>query len=117
MGIGGAPNRQLRAVAGGPFACLNAAVRHRCAATVLMRQDGAVRRSARTQALCLLHALVVDAPEILPCRLRRLGTEALATRCSQLRQRQAQQCLELQVTIQALRSVARRAEALGIEAV
>ena len=77
-------------------------------------REGALK--ARTQALRRLPALVVGAPEILRCRLRRLGTEALVTRCSQLRQRHAQQCLELQVTIQGLRSVARWAEALGIEA-
>ena len=81
---------------------------------LLATPEGALK--ARTQALCQLHALVVGAPEILRCCLRRLGTEALLTRCSQLRQRQAQQCLELQVTIQALRSVARRPEALGVEA-
>lgn len=81
---------------------------------LLATREGALK--ARTQALCQLHALVVGAPETLRCRLRRLGTEALVTRCSQLRQRQPQQCLELQVTIQALRSVARRAEALGVEA-
>lgn len=80
---------------------------------LLTTREGALK--ARTQALSQLHALVVSAPEVLRCRLRRLGTAALVTRCSQLR-RQPQQCIELQVTIQALRSVARRAEALGVEA-
>lgn len=80
---------------------------------LLATREGALK--ARTQALCQLHALVVTAPETLRSRLRQLSTEALVTRCSQLR-RQPQQCLELQVTIQALRSVARRAEALGVEA-
>ena len=81
---------------------------------LLATLEGALK--ARIQALCQLHALVVGTPETLRCRLRRLATEALVTRCSQLRQGQPQQCLELQVTIQALRSVARRAEAPGVEA-
>lgn len=80
---------------------------------LLTTREGALK--ARTQALCQLHALVVGAPETLRCRLRRLATDALVSRCAQLR-RQPQQSVELQVTIQALRSVARRAEALGIEA-
>jgi len=80
---------------------------------LLATREGALK--ARTQALCQLHALVVGAPELLRSRLRRLSTEALVTRCAQLR-RQPDQCLELQITTQALRSVARRAQALEIEA-
>ena len=75
---------------------------------LLATREGALK--ARTQALCQLHALVVSAPETLRSRLRQLSTEALVARCLLLR-RQPQQCLELQVTNQALRSVARRAEA------
>ena len=80
---------------------------------LLATREGALK--ARTQALCQLHALVVGAPELLRSRLRRLSTKALVTRCAQLR-RQPDQCLELQITTQALRSVARRAQALEIEA-
>lgn len=80
---------------------------------LLATREGALK--ARTQALCQLHALVVGAPETVRSRLRRLSTETLVTRCAQLR-RQPDQCLELQITIQALRSVARRAQALETEA-
>lgn len=80
---------------------------------LLATREGALK--ARTQALCQLHALVIGAPETLRSRLRPLRTDELVSRCSQLR-REPQPCLELQVTRQALRSVARRAEALRIEA-
>jgi len=70
---------------------------------------------ARTQALCQLHALVVGAPEMLRGRLRNLSTDELVRRCLQLRRR-PQQSLELQVTSQSLRQIARRAEALRAEA-
>jgi transposase len=80
---------------------------------LLSTREGALK--ARTQALCQLHALVVGAPEVLRSRLRRLSTETLVTRCAQLR-RQPEQSLELQITTQALRSIARRAQALETEA-
>ena len=59
---------------------------------LLATREGALK--ARTQALCQLHALVVGAPEMLRCRLRRLSTETLVSRCAQLR-RQPDHCLEL----------------------
>lgn len=80
---------------------------------LLSTREGAVR--ARTQALCQLHALVVGAPESLRCQLRILSTDELVLRCLRLR-RHPQQCLELEVTIQALRAIARRAKALRAEA-
>ncbi len=80
---------------------------------LLSTREGALR--ARTQALCQLHALVVGAPENLRSRLRHLSTDQLVRRCSQLR-RHPRQCLELQITSQALRSLARRAEMLRAEA-
>jgi transposase len=79
---------------------------------LLATREGALK--ARTQALCQLHALVVGTPEVLRCRLRRLRTETLVSRCAQLRRR-PDHCLELQIITQALRSIARRAHALGIE--
>ena len=81
---------------------------------LLTTREGAMR--ARTAALCQLHALVIGAPEELRGRLRHLSTDQLVRRCSHLR-RHARQCLELQVLTQALSSVARRAEALHVEAV
>jgi Transposase IS116/IS110/IS902 family./Transposase. len=80
---------------------------------LLTTREGALK--ARTQALCQLHALVVGAPEMLRGRLRNLPTDELVRRCLQLR-RHPQQCLELQVTSQSLRQIARRAEALRAEA-
>jgi transposase len=80
---------------------------------LLTTREGALK--ARTQALCQLHALVVGAPEMLRGRLRNLSTDELVRRCLQLRRR-PQQSLELQVTSQSLRQIARRAEALRAEA-
>lgn len=80
---------------------------------LLSTREGALK--ARTQALCQLHALVVGAPDVLRTRFRHLTTDKLVGECQQLR-RQPRQCLEHQVTCQALRSVARRAEALRAEA-
>jgi len=80
---------------------------------LLTTREGALR--ARTQALCQLHALVVGAPENLRSRLRHLSTDELVRRSSRLR-RNPGDCLELQITSQALRSVARRAEMLRAEA-
>ena len=80
---------------------------------LLATREGALR--ARTQALCQLHALVVGAPENLRSRLRHLSTDELVRRSSRLR-RNPGDCLELQITSQALRSVARRAEMLRAEA-
>jgi transposase len=62
-----------------------------------------------------LHALVVGAPENFRSRLRLLSTDELVRRCARLR-RHPRECLEHQVTSQALRSVARRAEMLRAEA-
>ena len=80
---------------------------------LLTTREGALK--ARTQALCQLHALVLSAPETLRSCLRQLRTDKLVRRCSQLRGH-PQHTLELQVTVQALRSVARRAETLRVEA-
>jgi len=80
---------------------------------LLTTREGAMR--ARTAALCQLHALVVGAPDELRGRLRHLRTEDLVRRCSRLRP-DRQQCPELRITIQALQSVARRADSLRVEA-
>lgn len=70
---------------------------------------------ARTQAINAVHALVVAAPDDLRERLRGLNTAQLLRKCAAFRVR-SDWPIELQATVMALRSSARRAIALGVEA-
>lgn len=79
----------------------------------LRSRQGAVR--ARAMAIGQLSSLIVTAPESLRSSLRRGGEGGLARRCARLRGGPAQS-LEHRVTVQALRSTARRALALEAEA-
>lgn len=80
---------------------------------LLATRRGAVQ--ARTRAVAALQALVVNAPEGLRDRLRRLGTDELVLRCARLRTGPSRS-LEHRSTVTALRSVARRALACETEA-
>lgn len=80
---------------------------------LLCTREGAIL--SRTRAILLLHGLVVNAPEGIRDRLRRLGTDALVARCARLRTGSARST-EHQATITALRSAGRRALALEAEA-
>ena len=80
---------------------------------LLCTREGAVL--GRTRAVTALHALVVNAPEGIRARLRRLGTDELVERCARLRSGPGQST-EQRATITALRSTARRALACEAEA-
>ncbi len=70
---------------------------------------------ARTQAINAVHALVVAAPDCVRDRLRDLTTLQLLRRCAALRVR-TDWTIDVQATVIALRSSARRAIALETEA-
>ncbi len=76
-------------------------------------REGAVH--ARTQSINAVHALVVAAPDSIRDRLRDLTTLQLLRRCSALRVR-CEWTIDVQATVIALRSIARRAVALETEA-
>lgn len=76
-------------------------------------REGAVH--ARTQATNAVHALVVAAPDSIRDRLRDLTTLQLLRRCAALRVR-SEWTIDVQATVVALRSCARRAIALEAEA-
>jgi transposase len=79
----------------------------------LRTRHGAVR--ARATAIAQLKSLVVSAPEDLRSPLRRAGERDLLARCRRLRVGTSQS-VEHRMTVQALRSTARRALALEAEA-
>lgn len=76
-------------------------------------RQGAV--AARTGAICHLKALVITAPEDLRRELRPLPTGALVNRCAAMRD-SSRRDTERAATVSALRSTARRIEALTAEA-
>lgn len=77
-------------------------------------RNGAIK--AKTAATDSLHAMVITAPEPLRTQLRGISSARLVRAC--LRLRPDLECLEdpVQAYKHALRSIARRAEALGAEA-
>lgn len=80
---------------------------------LLAARNGAI--SARTQAIALLKASIVSAPEGLRLHFRNMTTDERLVRAARLRT-SAAQSLEHRATICALRSTARRALALEAEA-
>jgi transposase len=80
---------------------------------LLATRRGAV--AARTAAINQLKALLVGAPEALRGELRALGTARQVTACARFAV-QPQQPVEHRVTVRALRSTARRVQALTAEA-
>jgi transposase len=80
---------------------------------LLAAREGAVR--ARTQAVGLLKATIVSAPQGLRDQLRGGATETQVTRAARLRTSPGQSA-EHRATVCALRAIARRALVLGAEA-
>ena len=80
---------------------------------LLATRRGAIE--ARTQAIALLKATIVSAPEGLRFHFRKMTTDEQLTRAARLRTNAAQS-VEHRTTICALRSTARRALALEAEA-
>lgn len=80
---------------------------------LLATRRGAIE--ARTQAIALLKATIVSAPEGLRLHFRKMTTDEQLTRAARLRTNAAQS-IEHRATICALRSTARRALALEAEA-
>jgi transposase len=86
---------------------------HQALRVLLAARRGAV--AARTAAINQLKALVVGAPEALRAELRALGTAGQVAACATLAV-QPQQPVEHRMTAWALRSTARRVQALTAEA-
>jgi hypothetical protein len=86
---------------------------HQALRVLLATRRGAV--AARTAAINQLKALVVGAPEALRGELRALGTAGQVAACARFAV-QPQQPVEHRMTTRALRSTARRVQALTAEA-
>jgi transposase len=86
---------------------------HQALRVLLATRRGAV--AARTAAINQLKALIVGAPEPLRGQLRGLGTAGQVAACARLAV-QSQQPVEHRMTAWALRSTARRVQALTAEA-